>query len=261
VLALRELQRVFAQALFDDAPGPELALIGAAEDERAGRFDVYRNNLRVGFTKALTISFPVIERLVGAEYFCRLAEEFLLRHPSHSGNLHHIGAPFADFLRQRFRDTEYGYLADVAALEWAREEVLIATDEPALDVSALRDVPPDEYGGLGFRLDAAVRLVSSKYPIVAIWRTNQPDSSTDERVDLRAEGDNVVVLRTPECIEFHRLPAADFAALSTLAAGLALSAALEAALAVDPAFDLASALHRFFRLQLFTALSASRTSP
>ncbi len=58
---------------------------------RAERLDIYRNNLREGFVKALALGFPVIERLVGAEYFHQLAIELLRAHPSRSGNLHHGG--------------------------------------------------------------------------------------------------------------------------------------------------------------------------
>jgi hypothetical protein len=259
VPALRELQRAFAHALFTDASGPELALIAAAPSERAGRFDIYRNNVHVGFLKALAIGFPVIERLVGANYFSQLAEQFLGAHPSRAGNLHHIGEPFPDFLRKKFGATEYAYLADVAALEWAREEVLIAADEPAIEVSTLREVSPSTYDDIRFDVHAAARLVRSDYPVTAIWRTNQSESSSDEVVDLRSGGENVLVLRATDCIEFHRLPAGDFAALRAFAAGFPLGTALEAALAADPTFDLASALHRFFRLNLFTAISAPRT--
>jgi hypothetical protein len=93
--------------------------------------------------------------------------------------------------------------------------------------------------------------VRSDYPIVRIWSANQPESSGEEIIELDSGGDNVLVLRTHDFIEFRRLPAGEFAALAAIAAGFPLGAALETALAADPAFDLARALHQFFSLKLF----------
>src|SRR5438552_18891311 len=79
--SLRDLQRQFVGALFDELP-----------DTRAG-LEIYRNNLHEGFCKVLALEFPVIQRLVGADYFRQLGRDFLHAHPSRGGDLHAIGAP------------------------------------------------------------------------------------------------------------------------------------------------------------------------
>lgn len=254
MLALRELQVRFADALFGGDAAVVASQIEGNGVEPAERIDIYRNNLREGFTKALSIGFPVIERLVGADYFRQLALDFLHEHPSRAGNLHHIGAPFPQYLRERFADTEYSYLGDVAALEWAHEEALLAADEEPISASALAEVDPARYEELRLRLHPARGLVSSRFPIVRIWRANQPACETDETIDLDVGGDQVLVLRTPECIEFHSLPPGEFATLEALARGASLGAALEAALAAEATFDLGAALRRFFALRLITGI-------
>ena len=140
MLALRELQTRFTDALFDGADAAVQGEIVADGVSVAERIDIYRNNLREGFSKALAIGFPVIEKLVGAEYFRQLALDFLGAHPSRAGNLHHIGAPFPAFLRERFAETEYAYLTDVAALEWACEEALVAPDAAPISADDLREI-------------------------------------------------------------------------------------------------------------------------
>ena len=62
----------------------------------------------------------------------------------------------------------------------------------------------------------------------------------------------MLVLRAPECIEFHRIPAGEFAALAAFDRGEDLITALEAALAADPEFNVGAALQRFVSLQLLT---------
>jgi hypothetical protein len=250
VLTLRELQLRFASALFDGAEDAIASVVVANGIDPAQRIDVYRNNLREGFIQALAITFPVIERLVGTDFFRQLARDFQRAHPSRAGNLHHIGGPFPGFLRARFADTEYDYLADVAALEWAYEEALIAADAQPMTIDALRDIDPANYEELRFELHPASRLVQSAYPIVRIWRANQAETASDETIDLRAGGERVLVLRSAEGIEFHSLPVGDFVALEAFARGAPLGVALDEAQRAEAAFDLGAALVRFMRLNV-----------
>ncbi len=64
-------------------------------------------------------------------------------------------------------------------------------------------IAPEDYERLTFAFHPACRFVQSRYPIVKIWRANQPETLSDELIDLDSGGDNVLVLRTPECVEFH----------------------------------------------------------
>ena len=142
MLPLRELQLRFAAALFDGAVEPIAPHVLAGALGADARLRIYRNNLREGFRKTLALEFPVIERLVGAQYFAQLALELLTEHPSRAGNLHHVGAPLAAFLRRRFAGTEHAYLPDVAELEWACQEALVAADSEPLDPQSLRRIDP-----------------------------------------------------------------------------------------------------------------------
>jgi hypothetical protein len=107
VPTLRDLQRRFVAALYDPALGALGADVRDDGIDSGLRLGIYRNHLRASFLKALALEYPVIERLVGSEYFRRLALDFQAAHPSRTGNLQHIGAPFAGFLRQRFGAGRY----------------------------------------------------------------------------------------------------------------------------------------------------------
>jgi hypothetical protein len=259
--ALRELQLAFVAALFDESNTVQ-AHVRDDGMSAGARLDVYRNNLREGFIKALALGFPVIERLGGTDYFRQMALEFLAAHPSQSGNLHHIGGPFAPFLAQRFAGTQYAYFADVAALEWAHQEALLAADAETgvLSPTAFAGVAPEDYERLTLSLHPACRFVQSRYPIVKIWRANQPETLSDEVIDVDSGGDNVLVLRTPECVEFHRLPAARFALFEALGRGEPLGVALERAQGMESDFDFSAALQHLMELRILTALHVSELS-
>ncbi len=175
--------------------------------------------------------------------------------PSRSGDLHNIGRSFALFLRSRFVDGEYAYLADVAELEWAVQEIAIAGRPAAASVEDLRRVDPESYDALRLALHPAARLVSSGYPIVRIWMSNQP-GATPEVVRLDAGGERVLVCEGPDGLEFHRLREGEFALVAALAAGLALGPAAERALAAgDEQFDLVRALQRLLTAGVLVVLT------
>ncbi len=246
---LRELQRRFAAALFDTASEQLSAEIRA---DGIDRLRIYRDQLRAVFARTLALEFPVIERLVGGDYFRKLALEFQDAHPSRAGNLHHIGAPLCAFLRAKFRGGDYDYLCDVAALEWALQECAVAPDVPALDPQALRSIAPANYAHLHFSLHPAARLVSSPYPVLDIWHANQTGLTANRIVDLASGETRVLVHRGTQGVGFHVLSSPEFAFLDALVEDFCLGTALDVALQGDTAFELGSTLRRFVALGAFT---------
>src|SRR5687768_16032631 len=123
--ALREIQTALADAI----------LMGRAGE----RLQVYRNNVFISLRQALADVYPVVQRLVGEEFFNQLARRFVREHPSRSGNLHDFGREFAGFLATLPDLTELPYLPDVAALEWALHEVFHEAEARPFDFSTLSD--------------------------------------------------------------------------------------------------------------------------
>jgi hypothetical protein len=262
MLSLRDLQKQFAGVLFEELPESEVPWVRSTEEggqlrgpRRAGaaaRLAIYRNNLREGFIKALALEFPVIQRLVGDDYFRQLAQELLSAYPSRTGDLHAIGAPFSEYLRTRFAETEYAYFADVAALEWAYQQSAIAAEASAFDVQSLARVPPESYGALRFNLHPACFLIQSAYPILRIWQVNQAEEGDPDIVDLSAGPDYVVTRRLGVSVELRRVSPVEYVLLQRFFAGETLAEALAVVEEHDPAFDLGRALRQFIALGLVT---------
>jgi hypothetical protein len=249
--SLLELQQDFMNALFEATDG---AIARAIHDdgriEPALRIAIYRNNLHSGFESALALGFPVLKRLVGDDYFRQTARAFQRAFPSRSGDLHHIGGALPEYLRQCFAATQFTYLPDVAALEWAIEQVMVAESAPPLTVTMLAGIDPARYEHVVFEPRACCRLVRSQFPVVRIWLANQPDA-TDEIVNLDSGPDHVAVVRAAGGLEFRRLPPADFTLAQMLSGGMSLGLAADAALACDADFDLGTALTRLLAAEIF----------
>ena len=110
----------------------------------------------------------------------------------------------------------------MARLEWAYQEVLVAADHPSFDVSALSGVSPDDYDSLAFRVHPAARLIESRYPILAIWKANQPDGASSAPISLDAGPARVLIVRRDDHVELRELPAAEFALLAAFTRGATL---------------------------------------
>ena len=219
--SLRESQLAFAEKI--------LAAGGAVSP----REQIYRNNVFISLTGALADVYPVLKRLVGDAFFAQLARRFIRSHPSRSGNLHDFGRELAGFVYSIADLKPLVYLSDIAALEWACHEVFHAGEAAPHDFTKSQDP----------RLHPAVRLVASRYPVLAIWEANQGEDP--QLVDLDAGGDWLAVLRHDLQVEILRLTPGQFALLAALRDGTTLGEACAAAAAAEPGVDLGAAMGRF----------------
>ncbi len=243
MLTLPELQRRFLGGVLDGDAESAAALLRAGTPAAAERIGIYANNAAGNFQDSLALAFPVVRRLVGADYFVQCVTQYHRAQPSRSGDLHHTGAGFPDFMAALHADGPYGYLGDVARLEWLYEDCLIAADHGPLDLARLAAVPATAYEGLHFVLHPAVRLFESDYPALAIWQANRDATAEPGFIDLQRGGERVLLTRTGGRIEFTALAAGDAAFFRELFAGANLQGALAAA-ATDPGCDAAAVLRR-----------------
>lgn len=204
--------------------------------------EVYRNNYRGNLHDALAGAYPVIGQLVGAQFFRRLARDFITTYPSRSANLFDYGAPLSGFLHDYAPSQTLAYLPDVAALEWACHRAYLAADAPTLNLAELAAVHPDDYARLHLQLHPACFLIRSTHPIAAIWQAHQSVLAADFLLDLTQGGGAVLVTRQHHQVVIEELAAADADWLNALLAGQSLGTATTLTLTQHPAFDLPALL-------------------
>ena len=174
-------------AVPDDVTAPEASL-------RERRFNVYRNTVHASLAAALAARFPVVERLVGDEFFRAMALVFIDEAPPASPILSRYGAAFPAFLEVFEPARELPYLADVARLEWARSEAYHAADAAAIAIDVLARVAPEALSDVRLIPHPAARLVASVFPVCALWATNTHDAEV-KPIALDAGGEAAVVTR------------------------------------------------------------------
>ena len=210
--------------------------VTARDPAEAGRrFAVYRNNVAYSLGRALAARYPVIERLLGAEYFAALAREFLTAHPPASPMLFCWGGALPGFLRDFLPLEALPYLADVALLEWLRGEAYHAPDADAATPGQLVEAAqaPDRRGA---RLHPSARLLQARYAAVTIWQANQPGTTPGE-LDAEAP-ENALILRDPgDQVRVLALRPGDPAMLQALMGGATILMAAVAGQRADPDHD------------------------
>lgn len=192
-------QADFVGAILDARRPAPSGLTDGAGRPAGKRFDVYRNNVAVSLTEALETGFPVVRKLVGDAFFKAMAGVFLRAHPPRSPLMMLYGREFPDFLAEFAPARGLPYLADVARLELALREAYHAADAAPIDPACLAAVPPEALDGLRLQFAPPVRLVTSAYPILDIWRANtgaggpKPGRGPQSALILRREFDPVPV--------------------------------------------------------------------
>src|SRR5437764_13655149 len=159
----------FADALLNaDRPIP----CGITADNAAiptRRFAVYRNNVAVGLRKALQSRFPVVEKIVGEEFFAAMALVYVRKQPPRSPQLTTYGDEFPAFIAAFEPARELPYLADVARLEAARTRSYHAADATPLDAGTFATLDAQILGSIRIDMHPSVEILRSPYPIVTIW--------------------------------------------------------------------------------------------
>jgi hypothetical protein len=218
--SLRELQRAFAAAIAagDSEGAPGLAVRPAAN------LAVYRNNADWQFRNALGLSFPVLRRRVGDDYFRQLAFHYRRQFPSRSGDLHWVGRDFPAFLDGYLAGSDYAWLADLARLEWSREMASIAAVLPGLEVAALAGIAAEDLETTIFGLQPSLTLGASDYPVFSVWMANRNENAPP--VDPTSGGEWYLVQAGREQVTVAQLTAPVFAFLSAIAAGAPLGDAV-----------------------------------
>jgi hypothetical protein len=111
----------------------------------------------------------VVRRLVGEQSFLRAACGYVLTRPPHSASLLRYGEAFPIFLRSLGDCASIEYLADIAALEWARHTARYAVHAATIPL----ELP--QRSGARLRavrvvLHPSVSLIDSRFPIVTIGK-------------------------------------------------------------------------------------------
>ncbi len=253
--SLRDTQTAFCAAILSGDADSMCQLVRDDGITAEQRIQIYVNNNRVGSLATLQATYPVIERLGGADWFRQSATQYQMQFPSRSGDLQYLGEKYPDFLRVYLADTDYAYFADVAALEWAYQVVLTAAERAPADLGMLRTVAPEDYERLLFVPRPAVRMVESQYPIFAIWQANRPSKvEPDLQIRLDAGPSRVLLIRRTDRVELRELCQGSYHLMRQFQRGATLGSAAISTTTEIREFDLGVCLKEVMALEAIASI-------
>lgn len=241
------LQLAFASALTASrADHDSLAVFRGSGDAVHERMRYYRGNQQATAHSVLANAYPVVQVLLGDEFFEGVCDMFRRAHPSHDPDLNRYGAEFADFLRTFAPVEPYPYLPDVARLEWLCHEAWYAVDEAPLTVLDLQAMSPQDIAGLPVTLTDCTWPFTSPWDVVTIWRAHQPDGPPLPRHPERSSV--CLVVRPDWHVNVQCASAGEVVALAALMSRDApLGDVLQHAATLDAQFNPAEALPRWLQ--------------
>lgn len=179
MLPLRELQSRFFRSIttapakaqekgFDPALLQFIQPSGQLGAEQ--RLDIYARMYDARLLEVLQEDFPRVMALVGHERFCDVARAYLRPYLSIHPSLRHLGRRLPQFLDQAATPLDLPpFLADLARLEWTRQEVFDAPDVEPLQLVHLQTIPAEAWPDVQFHLISACDTVHSEWPVHEIW--------------------------------------------------------------------------------------------
>lgn len=198
------------------------------------RFAVYRNNVIVGLVDALQAAYPVVYRLVGAEFFRVMGTYFVRRDPPSSPVLLHYGESFPDFLGIFEPVAHLPWLPDVARLERARLEAYHAAEAKPADLAS---IDPARFGQLCLTLHPSLRVATSRFAARTIWQANLAATPPAE-IDPTGPEDTLLIRPDAQVLALPLAPGGA-AFIAALQHGQPVMAAALEGISQNPRFDIA----------------------
>jgi Putative DNA-binding domain len=253
VPTLLEIQDAVYRSLVegDDAPASRhISDDGLAPN---ARLKIHRNTFVGSLTTALRLSYPAVQRLVGAVFFEVAARLFIEAGPPRSAWLDSYGADFPDFLASFPPAGSFPYLPGVARLEWAVNVALHAPDVPALDLGCFSTFDRADHERVALVMHPAVGLVRSDFPVDAIWRAVlAQDEAAMAAIDVDSGPVWLMIDRQFSAVDVRRVDERAWHAMADLYAGRPVLAAIRSLAERDGAAFLAEhlAAGRFTQFKL-----------
>lgn len=218
-MRLAETQALFhaavTRAAGDRSRALERCFTGSADLPAAERVAIYADMYLWRLVDALREDYPKVAALLGDDRFLALAEAYVREHPSRHHDLGRLGAHLPAFLRAH-PDPGRPDLADLAALEWARNEVFFEEEVERARPDALAALPTAEFLQARLRLVPALRLLPVEHDAAGLWRALE----REEPAPPPAPGIHAIAVWREELEVFHTALALDEAtALEGAAAG------------------------------------------
>ncbi|MBU3071355.1 DNA-binding domain-containing protein [Aestuariicella sp. G3-2] len=136
--------------------------------------NIYRNNFRLTAARSLSLTYPVIARMIGSENMLLLAERLLKKEQPSTGDWADWGEGLPEILADSELHAEHIYLTDVANMEWMRHQADKAKST-RFNQKTLEKLSRKTLSDTKFVLSDGLNVFHSEWPVDRLWEAHRPE--------------------------------------------------------------------------------------
>ncbi len=256
-MQLRELQTEFAKQITGAASNDLLSKINSIDIEAARRVQVYRNNIHSTLVESLQSIYPVVQSIVGEEFFKQTARKYIETHSSTSGDLREYGEKLPNLLESLEQLNELRYLSDIARIEWLCHVSWYAENAESISIERLQSIETESYQNIQLVLHPSVYVLKSEFPVFKIWEfcLDEQKTESSKTIDVNSGSQCVLVKRDGHEVKVYHISDDLHCFISMLSQGGTLGQLISQLMETNADFDLAKSLHQVFALGTIYSLT------
>jgi hypothetical protein len=157
---------------------------------------IYQNNLLMTAVRALSLKYPVVDKMIGREALSSLAQKLLHMELPTTGDWADWGKHLSSLIMTTELHDQHPYLAEVASFEWFLHETArgVGTE---LNVNSLARLSEPNLKSVFIQLSKTLKVLSFHYPVDDIWMLHQLSENQIDTHEL------AVLLKEPT--ELHHI--------------------------------------------------------
>lgn len=180
-MSLTETLSIFTLALNPNCSNEQFTAfknrISVKNDQQAeAKLNIYRHSISHSHVDTLISIFPVCAAIVGERLFAQWGRNYFWGSTSCHQDLNNYGDSFPEFITQLIGSStnlnEFGYLPDLAQLEYAWNQALFCADDPSFDFEQFKQ-HSSATENMQFQVSSSVFLMQSNYPIFEIFESHR----------------------------------------------------------------------------------------
>jgi hypothetical protein len=202
-MKLEKIQQDFIAAIFNTDRDTAIAHVeGDNRLDASQRLGIYRGSVHGILTQSLGDTFPVCKALVGDEFFDKMCDIFVDKHPPTTPFFSHYGDKLSTFLGNFDPVNSIPFLKDVAELEWSRHMLWQQASKEPFDFSQIASLNEEQQANIVFHISSNLHLITSDYRIDHIWFAHQDDNDNQlEDINIESETEvNLLIWKTDNSI-------------------------------------------------------------
>lgn len=134
------------------------------------RLNIYRNAYHIRLKQALETDHEMLGIYLGDDLFELMANGYIETHPSNFTSLRHFGDRLPEYLKQTEPFNGHPIISELAFFERRLLDVFDAADAERVPLSALQDIPPDDWPGMVLRFHSGTWLFTAGWNSIECWK-------------------------------------------------------------------------------------------